>query len=172
MKKTMIFCVIALFSLIAGAQTDLRRAKGVSDEDWERINSNPEYFKAVLAVQDSLLAGQVISVQHLQELMPKTYEEFLIFITMENYAVIEKEGGSSESERAIYFIAGNLAKADSLDMMRCYLKWFEWCDGWVGELVWGDAVEIERRHPEKFRQLMANSEWYEEWKSYRDGYTK
>ena len=170
----MIFCVIALFSLIAGAQTDLRRAKGVSDEDWERINSNPEYFKAVLAVQDTLLAGQIVSVQHLQELMPKTYEEFRVFITMEYYAVVEIDNNiiRVEDEKAIYTIVGNLAKADSLDMMRCYLKWFEWCDGWVGELVWGDAVEIERRHPEKFRQLMANSEWYEEWKAYRDEYTK
>ena len=64
----MIFCVMALFSLIAGAQTDLSRAKGVSDEDWERINSNPEYFKAVLAVQDSLLRFVLLFTQDMATL--------------------------------------------------------------------------------------------------------
>ncbi|MBR4536397.1 MAG: hypothetical protein IKO62_07060 [Bacteroidales bacterium] len=170
----MIFCVAMLFSIIAWAQNDLRRAEGLSDRDWEIINGNPDYFKAVLAVQDSLMAGQLISVQHLQDLMPKTYEEFQIFLTMEYYAVIKTDKNiiRVEDEKAIYTIAENLAKSDILDMMRCYLKWKEWCDGWIGEVVWSATVEIENRHPEKFRQLMANSKWYEDWKDYRNEYVK
>jgi hypothetical protein len=33
-------------------------------------------------------------------------------------------------------------------------------------------VEIENRHPEKFRQLAAKSKWYEDWKDYRNEYVK
>lgn len=60
MKKAMIFCVAMLLSLITWAQNDLRRAEELSDQEWEIINSNPDYFKAVLAVQDSLMAGQLL----------------------------------------------------------------------------------------------------------------
>lgn len=174
MKKAMIFFAMVLLSITASAQNDLRRAEGLSDQDWEIINSKPDYFKAVLTVQDSLMAGQLISVQHLQDLMPKTFEEFRIFLTMENYAVVKTDKNiiRVEDEKAIYTIAENLAKADILDMMRYYLKWEEWSDGWIGEVVWDATVEIENRHPEKFRQLAAKSKWYEDWKDYRNEYVK
>ena len=174
MRKAIIFCVAMLFSIITWAQNDLRRAEGLSDQDWEIINSKPDYFKAVLTVQDSLMAGQLISVQHLQDLMPKTFEEFRIFLTMENYAVVKTDKNiiRVEDEKAIYTIAENLAKADILDMMSYYLKWNEWSDGWIGEVVWDATVEIENRHPEKFRQLAAKSKWYEDWKDYRNEYVK
>ena len=172
MKKAMIFFAMVLLSITASAQNDLRRAEGLSDQDWEIINSKPDYFKAVLAVQDSLMAGQLISVQHLQDLMPKTYVEFRIFMTMEFYAVKKDNNILVEDEKAIYTIAENLAKADILDMMRYYLKWKEWSDGWIGEVVWDATVEIENRHPEKFRQLAAKSKWYEDWKDYRNEYVK
>jgi len=174
MKKAMIFFAMVLLSITASAQNDLRRAEWLSDQDWEIINSKPDYFKAVLTVQDSLMAGQLISVQHLQDLMPKTFEEFRIFLTMENYAVVKTDKNiiRVEDEKAIYTIAENLAKADILDMMRYYLKWKEWSDGWIGEVVWDATVEIENRHPEKFRQLAAKSKWYEDWKDYRNEYVK
>ena len=174
MKKAMIFFAMVLLSITASAQNDLRRAEWLSDQDWEIINSKPDYFKAVLTVQDSLMAGQLISVQHLQDLMPKTFEEFRIFLTMENYAVVKTDKNiiRVEDEKAIYTIAENLAKADILDMMRYYLKWEEWSDGWIGEVVWDATVEIENRHPEKFRQLAAKSKWYEDWKDYRNEYVK
>ena len=54
--------------------------------------------------------------------------------------------------------------------MRCYLKMFEWKDGWVGDLLNTEAVEIERRNPEKFTRLAADADWYENWKAYRDEY--
>ncbi len=35
--------------------------------------------------------------------------------------------------------------------------WFEWCDGWITEEVWTEAVEKERRNHQKFKKLMSSS---------------
>ncbi|MBR4452932.1 MAG: hypothetical protein IKS33_01590 [Bacteroidales bacterium] len=170
MKKTMVLCAVMLISMLAWAQTNIRKSKYVSNENWEIINSNPEYARAIIAVQDSLMAGLEISAQHLQNLMPRTYNEFRIFFAMEDYAYVKNDSVFFYSEKAIYYVAGNYAKADTLDMIGCYLKMFEWSDGWVGELLYTEAVEIERRNPEKFKRIASTAGWYEKWKAYRDAY--
>lgn len=174
MKKLVLTVALILIAALGMAQADLRRAEGLSDSDWNRINEYPEYFKEILAVQDSLMVGQTVSVSHLQSLMPLTYDEFLIFINMEYYAVTTSEGGifHVEDDKGVWSVAANYAKADTLDMMSLYLMWFEWCDGWIAEDVWTEAVEIERRNPQKFKKLMASSKWYEDWQVFREEYIK
>lgn len=174
MKKLVLTVALILIAALGMAQADLRRAEGLSDSDWNRINEYPEYFKEILAVQDSLMVGQTVSVSHLQSLMPRTYDEFLIFINMEYYAVTTSEGGifQVEDDKGVWSVAANYAKADTLDMMSLYLMWFEWCDGWIAEDVWTEAVEIERRNPQKFKKLMASSKWYEDWQVFREEYIK
>lgn len=156
------------------AQNDFRRAKGLTDNDWERMTSRPEYSRELIAVQDSLLAGQTISVSHLQALMPLTYNDFRIFLNMEYYAVTTDEFGhlQAEDDKGIWQIAANYAKADSLDMMKYLLMWFEWSDGWVADWLWDEAVKIERYNPQKFKELMASSKKYENWQIYREEYIK
>ena len=105
MKKQILLLAIMFLATLGMAQTDMHRAEGVTDQDWERLNSRPDY-----------------------------------------------------------------ATADMLDMMKYYLMWFEWCDGWIADDVWTRAVEIERQHPQKFRELMASSKWYKSWQVFRDEY--
>lgn len=89
-------------------------------------------------------------------------------------AVTTAESGDLqlEDDKGIWSVAADYATADMLDMMKYYLMWFEWCDGWIADNVWTRAVEIERQHPQKFRELMASSKWYESWQNYRDEYIK
>ena len=119
-------------------------------------------------MQDSAIAGQGISIQHLQALMPQCKVDFQVFMATEPYAYIEVDGDKAESPNALYLIAGEMAAADTLDMMAQYLKWFDWSDGWVSETLWSTAVDIEKRHPEKFHRLMQSSEWYDDWQEWRD----
>ena len=112
------------------------------------------------------MAGNEISIQHLQNLMPQNEVDFHVFMATEPYSVIVVDGEAST--RALYMIAGEMAAADTLDMMAQYLKWFEWSDGWVSETLWDKAIEIEKRHPKKFHRLMQSSEYYEAWQEFRN----
>lgn len=137
-------------------------------DNWDRLEEKLAYFKELIDLQDSAIAGQDISIQHLQSLMPQNKVDFHVFMDTEPYAILEIDGDKVESPNALYMIAGEMAAADTLDMMKQYLKWFDWSDGWVTETLWSTAVDIEKRHPEKFHRLMKSSEWYEDWQEWRD----
>ena len=170
MKKWIL--VIAILLAVA-CTTDKKpqeenREPAVCFDNWDRFDDKLAYFKELIDLQDSAIAGQEISIQHLQDLMPQNEIDFQVFVATEHYSFIEVDGEKQESPKALYLIAGDMAAADTLDVMERYLKWFDWSDGWVSETLWDKAVEIERRHPEKFHRLMQNSECYEAWKEYRD----
>ena len=172
MKRQILLLAVMFAATLGMAQTDMRRAEGLTDQDWEGLNSHPDYAKELIAVQDSLLTGRAISVAHLQDLMPRNYNDFLIFVNMEFYAVTMTESGDFqlEDDKGIWSVAADYATADSLDMMKHYLMWFEWCDGWIADDVWTRAVEIERQNPQKFKELMTSSKWYGAWQDFRDEY--
>ena len=137
-------------------------------DNWDRLEEKLVYFNELIDLQDSSIAGHEISIQHLQAMMPQNEVDFHVFMATECCAFIEVDGEKQESPKALYLIAGEMAVADTLDMMEQYLKWFDWSDGWVSETLWDKAIEIEKRHPEKFHRLMQSSEWYEPWQEWRD----
>ena len=137
-------------------------------DNWDQLEEKLVYFKELIDLQDSAIAGQEISIQHLQALMPQNKVDFQVFIATEHYSFIKEGDDEVASLRALYQIAGEMAAADTLDMMEQYLKWFDWSDGWVSETLWDVAIEIEKRHPEKFHRLMQSSEWYDDWQEWRD----
>ncbi len=150
--------VIALFLAVA-CTTDRKpqeevREPAVCFDNWDRVEEKLVYFKELIDLQDSAIAGQEISIQHLQALMPQNEVDFHVFMATERCSFIKEGDDVVESPKALYLIAGEMAAADTLDMMVQYLKWFDWCDGWVAETVWDKAIEIEKRHPEKFHRLM------------------
>ena len=168
MKKLLLLLCVALAACTPTTkQADIERSDMMSDQDWELVCTKPDYFKELLALQEKSIAGKKISVSKLQDLMPQTEEDFNIFIATQRYAIVEEDGDLIESPQALYIVAGDMAAADALDMMRLYLKWFDWADGWVAETVWDKAIEIEKRHPEKFKKLMQDSEWYDAWREFR-----
>lgn len=169
--KKWIFVIAVL--LVAACTTDRKpqeenRGPAVCFDNWDRFEEKLDYFKELIDLQDSAIAGSEISIKHLQALMPQNKVDFHVFMATEPYSVIVVDGQDVELTRALFLIAGEMAAADTLDMMELYLKWFDWSDGWVSEMLWDKAVEIEKRHPEKFHQLMQSSEWYEAWQEYRD----
>ena len=170
MKKWIL--VIAVL-MAAACSTDRKpqeeyRGPAVCFDNWNRFEEKLDYFKELIDLQDSAISGQEISIRHLQCLMPQNEVDFQVFMATEHYSHIEVDGEDEASPRALYLIAGDMAAADTLDMMAQYLKWFEWSDGWVSETLWDKAIEIEKRHPEKFHQQMQSSEQYEAWQEYRD----
>ena len=92
MKKILIVGSLLFASTVSVAQPAIREAiYALSDSNRERIDANRDYFLQILAIQDSLMAGQDISVNHLQSLMPQNKDEFLTFAILEEYAC-EKKG--------------------------------------------------------------------------------
>lgn len=169
--KNWIF-VIAVF-LVAACTTDRKPAEDeqmyvVCFDRWCELDEKLDYFKELLDLQDSAMAGSDISIMHLQALMPQNEVDFHVFMATERCAFIYEDDDAVESPRALYLIAGEMAVADTLDMMEQYLKWFDWSDGWVCETLWDKAIEIEKRHPEKFHRLMQTSEWYGDWQDFRN----
>ena len=161
--------VIALF-LVVACTIDRKPQEEVDEpavclDNWDRLAEKLDYFKELIDLQDSAIAGQEISIQHLQALMPQNRVDFVVFKATERYAIIKEGDVDVESPRALFLMAGEMAIADTLDMMEQYLKWFEWSES---EVVWNKAIEIEKRYPEKFDSLMQNCEWYDAWKEYRN----
>ena len=157
------------------AQSEIRRPEcDIPESDWERIHTKSDYFLQILSIQDSLMAGHEISAKHLQELMPRTYEDFRICLAIENYFFVKTDEDCYESDKNIFKSIFNFAKADTLDMMELYVYWFNWSDGWVSEVLWTDCVYIEEQHPEKFQRLLKSiaPQWYDDYVAYRDEYIK
>ena len=161
--------VIALF-LVVACTTDRQPQEEVDEpavcfDNWDRFDEKLDYFKELIDLQDSAIAGQEISIQHLQALMPQNKVDFVVFMATERYAIIKDGDVDVESPCALFLMAGDMAVADTLDMMEQYLKWFDWSER---EVVWNKAIEIEKRYPERFDSLMRNCEWYDAWKEYRN----
>ena len=161
--------VIALF-LVVACTTDRQPQEEVDEpavcfDNWDRFEEKLFYFKELIDLQDSVIAGQEISIQHLQALMPQNKADFVVFMATERYAIIKDGDVNVESPCALFLMAGDMAVADTLDMMEQYLKWFNWSES---EVVWNKAIEIEKRYPERFDSLMRNCELYDAWKEYRN----
>ena len=161
--------VVALF-LVVACTSDKKPQEEVDEpavcfDNWYQLDEKLDYFKELIDLQDSAIAGQEISIQHLQALMPQNKVDFVVFMATERCAFIKEGDDNVESPRALYLMAGDVAVADTLDMMEQYLKWFDWSES---EVVWNKAIEIEKRYPERFDSLMRNCEWYDAWKEYRN----
>ena len=113
--------VIALF-LVVACTIDRKPQEEVDEpavclDNWDRLAEKLDYFKELIDLQDSAIAGQEISVQHLQALMPQNEVDFVVFMATERYAIIKDGDNDVESPRALFLIAGDMAVADTLDMM-------------------------------------------------------
>ena len=171
MKNWILFFTVLLVTACTPGKEEPSQEEqkpAVCFDNWDQFDDKLAYFKELIDLQDSAIAGNEISIRHLQSLMPQNKVDFQVFMATEHFSHIEVDGEEEASPRALYLIAGDNAVADTLDMMELYLKWFDWSDGWVSETLWDKAVEIEKRHPEKFHQLMQSSEGNEAWKEYRD----
>ena len=164
-------CFFAIALLLAAGCTIDRKPQeevvgpAVCFDNWYQLEEKLDYFKELIDLQDSAIAGQEISIKHLQALMPQNEVDFVVFMATERYAIIKEGDVDVESPRALFIMAGEMAIADTLDMMEQYLKWFDWSES---EVVWNKAIEIEKLYPKKFDSLMQNNEWYDAWKEYRD----
>lgn len=129
------------------------------DDLWATLLRHESYFRALLAVDDSLAAGFHVPAQRLQTLMPHDRETFLVLFSLEDYV-------TSTYFPVIYDTLAALARADSLDMMDRFLALLQWSDGWVSEFVLDHALAIEKQHPRKFRSVMRR--YKDEWELYKD----
>lgn len=129
------------------------------DDLWATLLRHESYFRALLAVDDSLAAGFHVPAQRLQALMPHDRETFLVLFSLEDYV-------TSTYFPVIYDTMASLARADSLDMMDRFLALLQWSDGWVSEFVLDHALAIEKQHPRKFRSVMRR--YKDEWELYKD----
>ncbi len=129
------------------------------DDLWATLLHHEPYFRALLAVDDSLAAGFHVPAQRLQALMPHDRETFLVLFSLEDYV-------TSTYFPVIYDTLAALARADSLDMMDRFLALLQWSDGWVSEFVLDHALAIEKQHPRKFRSVMRR--YKNEWEFYKD----
>ncbi len=73
---------------------------------------------------------------------------------------------------AILNAMADCAVNDRLDMMEHFIHWLNWCDGYVSELLYDYAIDIERRHPDKFRRLMMQicPDHWEDFVEWRNAY--
>lgn len=128
------------------------------DDRWATLLRHESYFRALLAVDDSLAAGFHVPAQRLQALMPHDRETFLVLFSLEDYV-------TSTYFPVIYDTLAALARADSLEMMDRFLALLQWSDGWVSEFVLDHALAIEKQHPRKFRTVMRR---YKLWELYKE----
>ena len=129
------------------------------DDLWATLLRHESYFRALLAVDDSLAAGFHVPAQRLQALMPHDRETFNVLFSIEDYV-------TSTYFPVIYDTLAALARADSLEMMDRFLALLQWSDGWVSEFVLDHALAIEKQHPRKFRSVMRR--YKNEWELYKD----
>ncbi len=129
------------------------------DDTWARLLRHESYFRALLAVDDSLAAGFHIPASRIQALMPRDRETFLVLFTLDEY-------NTSYYFPVIYDTIASLALADSLDMMDRFLALLQWSDGWVSEYLTDYAIKIDRQHPKKFRKVMRK--YKKEWEEYQE----
>ena len=121
------------------------RLEGVTDDDWNLIQNNCDFCVRQLDAEHYLYMGETLSAKEVQALMPRNKEELRAFYLMREYPYNIYDDYFGE-------LAAQYAIADSLDIMERFLMWSVWCDSW--EYPWEVAIEIEQKHPEKFRQTI------------------
>lgn len=134
-----------------------------TDRIWQDIIANEAYFRQLLSVNDSLVAGYAVPAERLQALIPHDVEHFYTLCGVDYY--VRSGYGMVIMEEMM-----QLAVEDTLDMMEYFVHWFNWCDGYVSELIYDYAIDVEKRHPEKFRRLMMqiSSDSWESFLEWRD----
>lgn len=142
----------------------LERPAHIPPDEWIVVETHCDYFVRLLEAEDSLNAGKALSANEVQALMPRSEAEFRTFRMLGLYP---------DNGYNLYFerLAAQYAIADSLDMMEHFLMWDVWADSW--EYPWEVAIEIEQRHPEKFRHTIEriwDKRWIEAYEEYRDAY--
>ena len=142
----------------------LERPAYIPPDEWTVIETNCDYFVRLLEAEDSLYAGKSLSAREVQALMPHSEAEFRTFLMLGLYP---DNGYNPHLEK----LAAQYAIADSLDMMEHVLMWSVWGDSW--EYPWEVAIEIEQKHPEKFRRTIEriwDAGWIGSYEEYRNGY--
>ena len=145
-------------------QCHLARPNHINPEQWAVVENNCGYFVRLLEEEDSLNAGKTLSAREVQALMPRSEMEFRASRIL---GVYTENSYTSRLEE----LATQYAIADSLDMMEHFLMWSVWADCW--EYPWEVAIEIEHKHPEKFRRTIEriwDKGWIESYEEYRDAY--
>lgn len=139
----------------------------VTDQVWQHIIAHEAYFRQVLAVNDSLTAGYAVPAERLQALAPRDESHYQTLCGVDYYT---HSGHGMDALTAML----DLAVEDSLDMMEHFIHMFDWCDGYVAELIYDYAIEVEQRNPEKFRRLMQQicPDRWEGFVEWRDEYLK
>lgn len=143
----------------------LERPAHIPPDEWIVVETHCDYFVRLLEAEDSLYyAGKTLSAREVQALMPRSEAEFRTFLMLGLYP---DNGYNPHLEK----LAAQYAIADSLDMMEHVLMWSVWGDSW--EYPWEVAIEIEQKHPEKFRHTIEriwNAGWIGSYEEYRDEY--
>ena len=142
----------------------LERPAYIPPDEWVVIETNCDYFVQLLEAEDRLYAGKTLSANEVQALMPRNEAEFRTFLMLGLYP---DNGYNPHLEK----LAAQYAIADSLDMMEHVLMWSVWADSW--EYPWEVAIEIEQKHPEKFRRTIEriwNTGWIGSYEEYRNEY--
>ena len=111
------------------------------------IVANEAYFRQLLAVNDSLVAGYTVPAKRLQALMPRDESHYHTLCGLDYY-IRNGYGFTTLTTMAEY------AVRDRRDMMERFVHWFNWTDGYVAETVFDYGIRAEQRHPKKFRRLM------------------
>ena len=145
-------------------QCHLERPEHIIPDEWAVIENNCDYFVQLLEAEDILNAGKTLSAREVQDLMPRSEAEFRTFLML---GIYPDNGYNPYFER----LAAQYAIADSIDMMEHFLMWSVWADCW--EYPWEVAIEIEQKHPEKFRRTIEriwDKGWIESYEEYRDAY--
>lgn len=141
------------------------RTEHLTDDEWEIINSNCEYFARLLNAEEKLKSGETLSAGEVQSLMPRNEQDFRQFYILWLYPEDDCNYPN------ICSLATQYAVEDSLDMMEHVLMWSLWADSW--ELPWEVAVEIEQKNSAKFYSTVKKI-WSKEdiaaWEDYRHGY--
>ena len=143
----------------------LERPTHIPPDEWIVVETNCDYFVRLLEAEDSLYyAGKTLSAREVQALMPRSEAEFRTFLMLGLYP---DNGYNPHLEK----LAAQYAIADSLDMMEHVLMWSVWGDSWG--YPWEVAIEIEQKHPEKFRRTIEwiwDTGWIGSYEEYRNGY--
>ena len=134
-----------------------------TDLVWKMIVANEAYFRQLLSVNDSLVAGYAVPAKRLQALMPRDESHYHTLCGLDYYM-------SNGCGFATLTTMAEYAVGDSLDMMEHFVHWFNWTDGYVAETVFDYGILADKRHTKKFRQLMQKicpNQWegFVEWRN-------
>ena len=169
MKKILIISMMlsVLSSCNNGKTADctIDRKEHLTNEEWEIIITNCEYFSKLLEAEEYLKSGGKLSAGMVQPLLPTNEKDFDLFRILELYP----EDDCNHVN--LYWLAAQYATDDSLDVIEHVLMWPIWTNEW--ELPWELAIEIEKKNSEKLYSTIKkiwNTKDIEYWQRYRCKY--